>query len=109
MRAAVSQQVSETLPPIPMAVQYGALGSLFWGEKGSDEQTPCGTSLESKVECLCRTGRSKGSPCCAGCGVCRVVEYRDVFNDGGEMQRDTLFSKITFLPNPVRRITQVDL
>lgn len=42
-------------------------------------------------------------------GVCRVVEYRDVFSGGGEKQQDILFSKITFLPNPVRRITQVDL
>lgn len=41
--------------------------------------------------------------------VCTVVEYRDVFSGGGEMQQDTLFSKTTFLPNTVRRITQVDL
>lgn len=109
VRAAMSEQVSETLPPIPMAVQYQTLQSLFWGEKGSDGQTPCGTGLESRCS-VCAEQESPGQPLlCQLWGVCRVVEYRDVFSGGGEMQQDTLFSKITFLPNPIRRITRVDL
>lgn len=128
VRAAVSEQVSETLrgsgasskemAPVPMAVQYWALGNHFWGEKGSDGQIPCGTGLECSMACprglwggvSMQNRRGRGQLLlCQLWGVCTVVEYRDVFGRGGEMQKDTLFSKITFLPIPVRRITWVDL
>lgn len=39
------------MAPVPMAVQYRALRNYFWGEKGSDGQTPCGTGPESSVVC----------------------------------------------------------
>lgn len=101
----MSEQVSETwqgsgagskdVAPIPVAVQYLALRNHFWGEKGSDGQTPCGTGLEPSVVCphgLCggvslQNRKIQGQVLlCQLWGVCRVVEYRDVFNRGGEMQ-----------------------
>lgn len=124
----MSEQVSETLwgsgvgskevAPVPVAVQYQALGNHFWGEKGSGGQTSCGTGLESSM--VCPPGLWSGVSIqdrkvqrqlllCQLRGVCTVVAYRDVFSEGGEMQQDTLFSKIAFLPNPVSRITQMDL
>lgn len=101
-----------------MAVQYQALRNHFWVEKGSDGHSPCGTGLGASVVCphglwggvSVQNRKVQGQLLlCQLWGVCRVGEYRHVFSGGGEMQQDIFFSKITFLPNPVRRITQVDL
>lgn len=112
-----SRAGSKDVAPISVAVQYLALRNHFWGEKGSGEQTPCGTGLESSMACphglwggvSLQNRKVQGQLLlCQLWDVCRVVEW-DVFSRGGEMQRDTLFSKTTFIPNPARGITQVDL
>lgn len=72
-----SRAGSKERAAVPVAVQHQPPRNHFWGEKGSDGQTPRGTSrrpawrvpVASRLECLCRTGRFKGSSCCASCGV----------------------------------------
>lgn len=84
MRAAVSEQVSETMQgsgagskdmaPVPVAVQYWAIGTVFGEKKVLMDKAPVGqrwspvwcVPMASGVWCPCRTGRSKGS--CASCG-----------------------------------------
>lgn len=107
MRAAVSEQVSETgqAPGRWLLSLWlcntGHLGTISGEKKVLMDKPPVGqvwrpawcVPMASRVECLCRTGRSKGSSCCASCGVSVELWNTGMCSVGEEKCNKTYFSQ----------------